>query len=60
MSKHIFTDEEYNSNDGMVTAVWGPAIWHSLHTISFNYPVNPTEVDKTNYMNFFKSIGNPD
>jgi len=58
MSKHIFTEKDYNSNDGMVTAIWGPAIWHTLHTISFNYPINPTETDKNNYMKFFKSIGN--
>ena len=58
MSKHTFTKKEYNSNDGMVTSIWGPAMWHTLHTISFNYPVNPTTQDKNNYMKFFKSIGN--
>jgi len=58
MSKYIFTEKDYNSNDGMVTSIWGPALWHSLHTMSFNYPVNPDETDKTNYMKFFKSIGN--
>ena len=36
----------------MLTSVWGPSMWHYLHTMSFNYPVNPTEDDKKNYMNF--------
>tara|TARA_B110000285_G_C15029935_1_gene566159 strand:- start:198 stop:764 length:567 start_codon:yes stop_codon:yes gene_type:complete len=42
--------------EGMLTSVWGPSLWHSLHTISFNYPVKPTEKEKTYYMNFMKSL----
>ena len=52
----IFNKEHYNSGDGMLTAVWGPPLWHSLHTISFNYPVKPTKEDKENYYNYFKSL----
>lgn len=37
---------------------WGPGGWDFLHSITFNYPLNPTENDKKNYSNFFKSIGN--
>ena len=40
----------------MLTTVWGPPLWHSLHTISFNYPVSPTEEEKREYMNFIKSL----
>ena len=47
-----YSKEDYNSNDGMLTAVWGPGIWHYLHTMSFNYPINPTNSDKTHYRNF--------
>jgi hypothetical protein len=54
--KTVFTQDDFNSNDGMLTSVWGPALWHSLHTISFNYPVNPTEKHKKDYYNFFKSL----
>lgn len=54
-NKNVFTDEDYNSNDGMLTYVWGPTLWHSFHTISFNYPVNPTEKDKENYKLWFVS-----
>tara|TARA_B100000035_G_scaffold140760_1_gene119853 strand:- start:10 stop:564 length:555 start_codon:yes stop_codon:yes gene_type:complete len=54
--KSPFNKDDYNSSDGMLTSVWGPSMWHSLHTISFNYPVNPTEKDKKKYYNFFKSL----
>ena len=53
-----FTKEDYNSQDGMLTSVWGPSLWHSLHTISFNYPVNPTIKQKREYLSFFKSLKN--
>jgi hypothetical protein len=52
----IYTKEDYNSGDGMLTAVWGPAMWHYLHTMSFNYPVNPSQEDKHHYMDFVKSL----
>ena len=54
----IFTDKDYNSNDGMLTFVWGPALWHSLHTMSFNYPVKPTKEQKTFYYDFFINLKN--
>jgi hypothetical protein len=53
-----YKTDEYNSGDGMLTTIWGPPMWHFLHTMSFNYPVNPTRSDKTNYMNFIKSLVN--
>ena len=51
-----FNNDDYNSPDGMLTSVWGPALWHSLHTISFNYPTNPSKQDKANYKNYFTSL----
>jgi hypothetical protein len=57
-SKNIFNKKDYNSPDGMMTSIWGPALWHTLHTISFNYPVKPTKEDKENYYNYFKSLQN--
>ncbi len=53
----VFSEKEYNSGDGMLTSVWGPPLWHTLHTISFNYPVKPTSQDKENYLQYFKSLG---
>ena len=40
----------------MLTSVWGPSLWHALHCISFNYPVSPTQEEKTRYMDFIKSL----
>lgn len=45
----MYSDEDYNSNDGMMTYVWGPVKWHYLHTLSFNYPVKPTDEQKEAY-----------
>lgn len=51
-----FTKKDYSSGDGMVTKIWGPIIWTALHTISFNYPVNPTNDDKKHYKDFIYSL----
>jgi hypothetical protein len=56
LKDHHFTQEEYNSNDGMLTTVWGPGTWHFLHTTSFNYPVHPTPIEKRHYMDFIKHL----
>lgn len=53
-----YTEADYNSNDGMLTTIWGPSQWHFLHTMSFNYPVNPTHRDKINYRNYVLSLRN--
>lgn len=44
------------SGDGMLTTVWGPAMWHYLHTMSFNYPVHPTAEDKRHYRDFVVNL----
>ena len=54
--RSIFTLDDYNSDEGMLTSVWGPSMWHTLHIISFNYPVNPTKEDKKNYKEFVLSL----
>jgi hypothetical protein len=51
-----YTNKDYRSNDGMITNVWGPALWHYLHTMSFNYPVHPTIEEKRNYRNFIINL----
>jgi hypothetical protein len=33
--------------------IWGPQMWFTLHSITFNYPLKPTEQDKNNYKHFF-------
>ena len=56
--KRVFTRKQYMSGDGMLTTVWGPSMWHYLHTMSFNYPVSPTKEDKKNYKNFILNLRN--
>lgn len=57
--KHrVFKKGDFYSGDGFLTTVWGPSFWHSLHTISFNYPVNPTEEQKRQYRNYILSLQN--
>jgi len=56
--KRTFTSKDYNSGDGMLTTAWGPAIWHYLHMMSFNYPVHPTEEEKHHYRDFILSLQN--
>ena len=51
-----YTNDDYISGDGMITAIWGPAQWHFLHTISFNYPIKPTKEEKNSYETYIKSI----
>ena len=47
--KRVYNKSDFGSGDGMLTYVWGPALWHYLHTMSFNYPINPTMAEKKNY-----------
>ena len=54
--KKVFTRKHYNSGDGMLTTVWGPSLWHYLHTMSFNYPVKPTVQEKRHYKNFIINL----
>ena len=56
--KRIFNKEDYKSNDGMLTSIWGPGMWHFLHSMSFNYPVEPCQEDKENYRDFMLSLKN--
>ena len=54
--KYVFKKKDYISGDGMLTSVWGPSMWHYIHTMSFNYPISPTPQEKSHYMQFVKSL----
>lgn len=47
-----------NSMNGMMTKIWGPNLWVGIHCITFGYPLKPTEIQKQNYLTFFKQLGN--
>jgi len=55
--KNIRDQKNYESDSGFSSLMWGPAIWHFLHTISFNYKVDPSEADKQHYFNFITDLG---
>ena len=55
-TKSVYSNTDYESNDGMLTTVWGPGMWHYLHTMSFNYPTNPTPEDKKHYRDFILQL----
>jgi hypothetical protein len=42
----------------MITKLWGPHLWKSLHSITFGYPIQPTEQHIYNYREFFRFLGN--
>lgn len=54
--KLVFKKTDYESNDGMLTKVWGPSLWHFLHTMSFNYPLRPSKLDKKYHKQFMLSL----
>jgi len=37
---------------------WGPSAWEFLHTVTFNYSLNPDKEEKNNNIIFFKSLEN--
>jgi hypothetical protein len=55
-SKRVFKKGDFYSGDGFLVSVWGAPLWHSLHTMSFNYPVDPTKEDKDHYRDFVLSL----
>ena len=40
----------------MDPVVWGPHLWFYMHTLSFNYPENPTNKNKVDHKEFFKNL----
>ena len=56
--RSTYKRKDYFSADGMLTTVWGPSMWHYLHTMSFNYPMHPSALEKKHYRNFILSLSN--
>jgi len=55
-TRRVFKKSDMTSGDGMLTTVWGPPLWHVLHTMSFNYPVEPTLEQKHQYRDFILQL----
>lgn len=46
-----------NKSNGLITKIWGPPCWDTLHAFSFGYPYeNPTPEQKQNYKNFYLNM----
>ena len=56
--KKTYSKKDYQSNNGMLVAIWGPSAWHFMHTMSFNYPVHPSVADKHNYRAYILNLVN--
>jgi hypothetical protein len=40
----------------MESSIWGPSAWMFLHSVTFTYPVHPSEKDKRRYKDFFEQL----
>ena len=48
---------DYNSREGMMTAIWGPMFWSAIHMVSFNYPPEPTPEQRAAYREWLLATG---
>lgn len=49
-------DSDYKNN-GLMTKVWGGPSWIFNHSVTFGYPLEPTDNQKANYKNYFTFLG---
>lgn len=56
MKSKKFCKKDFQSDNGMVTRIWGGALWHVLHSLSIHFPDKPTLKQSKNYYNFFKRL----
>lgn len=57
MARCTIDHSEYKNN-GLITKIWGGPGWTFNHSITFGYPLNPTDVQKNDFRNYFVSLGN--
>jgi Erv1 / Alr family len=46
-----------DSNNGLITKIWGPPSWESFHAIQYGYPIEPTQQEMEDYFNYFTFLG---
>jgi hypothetical protein len=44
-------------NNGLITKIWGSPGWTFNHSVTFGYPLEPTNEQKMKYRNYFTSLG---
>lgn len=56
MNKNHLREIDFQNRNGFSVDIWGPAAWHFLRCVAFNYPVDANETRKLQYMSFMKSL----
>lgn len=51
------TEIDSSKNNGLLTKIWGPPLWESIHSMTFGYPLEPSDIQKTQYRDFFTGLG---
>lgn len=46
-----------DSNNGLITSIWGPHEWEGFHAKTFGYPIEPTHENKLSFLRHFISEG---
>lgn len=46
----------HDTNEGLITHIWGPSLWNTMHNVSFNYPPYPSDKEKQKYKLFYTSL----
>lgn len=54
---NIYYNQMSNANNGLLTKIWGPPLWESLHAVTFGYPMEPTDETKEKYKAWLISLG---
>lgn len=54
--RDAFAGQPFDSGNGLMTYVWGPPLWLSLHMITFNYPTSPDERAARHFRRFFRLL----
>lgn len=49
--------DDPDSNNGLITKIWGPPSWDNFHATQFGYPIEPTDEEKQDYKMYFTLVG---
>lgn len=53
----LFDADDPSIHNGLITKIWGPHGWEFFHSITFGYPLKPTDQEKQDYLEYFTIIG---
>lgn len=57
MSKEALRKADFANDRGFSVDIWGPAAWHFLRCVAFNFPLKATDKRKLEYMDFMQNLG---